>query len=82
MCTCRLQPTRDDCTVRVQWFSSVIGHSSKECVSLHQFLMAAKPRHILTQTYRPEKPCTQAVQSSRVGCSRQVLRIVYLAVKR
>ena len=56
MCIRRLQPTRDDCTVPVQWFSSVIGHSSKVCVSLHQFLMAAKPRHILTQTYRPENP--------------------------
>ena len=23
LCTCRLQPPRDDCAVRVQWFSSV-----------------------------------------------------------
>ena len=41
----------------------------------------------LTSTYfdtnlQAREPCTQAVQSSRIGCSRQVLRIVYLAVKR
>ena len=27
LCTRRLQPTRDDCNVRVQWFSSVISTS-------------------------------------------------------